>query len=383
MHHMGEMSALNHPQPQLARLLGYLESDPDNLNLIGDAASAAIDVRQPAVAEDLLGRYEAIAPLPAALVNLRGLVALQRDRFEEAAAIFQGLLAGRPDDPGLRFNLAWCKAMTGDHAGAAEHLDDATIAAVPAAASLKVQSLHRLGDLDAALAEGTKALEIHPDDAALLGALSMVAIDLQMPEVAQGWAEKAPATPEGLSTLGMLGLRENRLDEAMGYFDRGLAVRPDSARNWLGKGLVLMAHGDATAAADAMDRSAELFGRHLGTWIASGWAHFAAGDRAKARAVFEHTLALDDTFAESHGALAVLDVLDGEIDRARRRTDTALRLDRRCFAGALAKVLLLEHDGDTQAAQRVRDITLNTPVGESGQTIAQAMIAMAPRPNRR
>lgn len=380
---MGEMSALNHPQPQLARLLGYLESDPDNLNLIGDAAAAALDVRQADLAETLLGRYEAIAPLPAALVNLRGLVALQRDRFEEAAAIFQGLLAGRPDDPALRFNLAWCKAMIGDHAGAAEPLDDATIATVPAAASLKVQSLHRLGDLDAALAEGTKALEIHPDDTALLGALSMVAIDLQMPEVAQGWAEKAQTTAEGLSTLGMLGLRESRLDEAMGYFDRGLAARPDSARNWLGKGLVLMAHGDATAAADAIDRSAELFGRHLGTWIASGWAHFAAGDRAKARTVFEHTLALDDTFAESHGALAVLDVLDGEIDRARRRTDTALRLDRRCFAGALAKVLLLEHDGDAQAAQRVRDIALNTPVGESGQTIAQAMIALAPRPNRR
>jgi len=380
---MGEMSALNHPRPQLARLLGYLQSDPDNLNLIGDAASAALDVRQPDVAEDLLRRYDAIAPLPAALQNLRGLVALQRDRFDEAAVIFRGLLADRPDDPGLRFNLAWCQAMTGDHAGAAGLLDDTTIAAVPAAASLKVQSLHRLGDLDAALAEGTKALEIHPDDAGLLGALSMVAIDLQMPELALTWAEKAPATPEGLSTLGMLVLRENRLDDAMGYFDRGLAARPDSARNWLGRGLVLMAHGDATAAADALDRSAELFGRHLGTWIASGWAHFAAGDRTKARAIFEHALALDDTFSESHGALAVLDVLDGEIDRARRRTDTALRLDRRCFAGALAKVLLLEHDGDARAAQRVRDIALNTPVGESGQTIAQAMIALAPRASGR
>jgi len=380
---MGEMSALNHPRPQLARLLGYLQSDPDNLNLIGDAASAALDVRQPDVAEDLLRRYDAIAPLPAALQNLRGLVALQRDRFDEAAVIFRGLLADRPDDPGLRFNLAWCQAMTGDHAGAAGLLDDTTIAAVPAAASLKVQSLHRLGDLDAALAEGTKALEIHPDDAGLLGALSMVAIDLQMPELALRWAEKAPATPEGLSTLGMLVLRENRLDDAMGYFDRGLAARPDSARNWLGRGLVLMAHGDATAAADALDRSAELFGRHLGTWIASGWAHFAAGDRTKARAIFEHALALDDTFSESHGALAVLDVLDGEIDRARRRTDTALRLDRRCFAGALAKVLLLEHDGDARAAQRVRDIALNTPVGESGQTIAQAMIALAPRASGR
>ena len=374
---MGEMPALNHPQPQLTRLLGYLESDPGNLNLIGDAAAAALDAHRPEIALDLLHRYEAIAPLPPVLCNLHGLAALQQDRFEEAAGIFRGLLAGRPDDAALRFNLAWCDAMTGDHAGAADLIDDATVAAIPAAASLRVQSLHRLGDLDGALAEGTKALEIHPDDTALLGALSMVAIDLQMPELAQGWAERAGDTPEGLSTLGMLVLRENRLDEAGAYFDRGLAARPDSARNWLGKGLVMMAHGDAAGAAGAIDRSAELFGRHLGTWIASGWAHFAAGDRAKARSVFEHTLALDDTFSESHGALAVLDVLEGNIDSARRRTDTALRLDRRCFAGALAKVLLLEHDGDPQAARRVRDIAMNTPVGESGQTLAQAMVAMA------
>ncbi|WP_443751361.1 tetratricopeptide repeat protein [Asticcacaulis solisilvae] len=376
---MGDISALNHSQPHLARLLGYLESDPDNLRLIGDAVSAALDVRQPGVALDLIRRYEAIAPLTPVMRNFEGLAALHQDRFDAAADIFQGLLSGQTQDPGLRFNLAWCKSITGDHAGAAGLLDDATVAAIPAAASLKVQALHRQGDLDEALAEGTKALEIHPADTDLLGALSMVAIDLQMPELAQGWAAKAQDTSDGLSTLGMLVLQDDRLDEAMGYFDRGLAARADSPRNWLGKGLVLMARGDAAGATECIDRSAELFGRHLGTWIASGWAHFAAGDRTRARGIFEHALALDDTFAESHGALAVLDVLDGDIDGARRRTDTALRLDRRCFSGALAKVLLLEHDGDMQAAQRVRDIALNTPVGESGRTIAQAVIALAPR----
>jgi len=242
-----------------------------------------------------------------------------------------------------------------------------------------VQSLHRLGQLDAALQSGTRALESLPRDTALNGALSIVALDLQMPELAQTWASNAQDTSEGLSALGTLALQDNRLDEAMGYFERGLDVRSDSARNLLGQGLVLMARGDARAAAKAIDRSAELFGHHLGTWIASGWAHFAAGDRAGARVIFNRALALDETFAESHGALAVLDVLDEDLASARRRTDTALRLDRRCFAGALAKTLLLEHDGDPQAARRVRDIALNAPVGAGGQTIAQAMIALAPR----
>jgi tetratricopeptide (TPR) repeat protein len=360
----------------LARLLSYLDSDPHNLNLIGDACAAAIDARLPEKALELLDRYEAAARLPFDMRNLRGLAALQQDDFPVAAEIFAQLLRDRPQDPGLRFNAAWCKSMTGDCAAAVELLDETTVASVAGAAALKVQSLHQLGQLDAALAWGTGASEGLPHDASLRGALSIVALDLQMPELAQKWALDAQDTPEGLSALGTLVLQENHLDEAMAYFDKGLALRPNSARNLLGRGLVLMARGDAAAATQAIDQSAALFETHLGTWVASGWAHFASGEPAKARRIFEHALALDDTFSESHGALAVLDLLDGDIDSARRRTDTALRLDRRCFAGTLAKTLLLEHDGDRQTAQRVRDIALNAPVGVGGQTIAQAMIAI-------
>lgn len=364
--------------PPLARLLSYLNTDPDNLNLIGDACALAIDARRPDTALELADRYEALAPLPLAMRNVRGLAALQQDRFDDAATIFASLLVERPTDSGLKFNLAWCRSIAGDRAGALELLDDETTATIAGAAALKVQALHGLGQLDEALAAGTRALEKNPQDEALLGALSLVAIDLRLPERAYGWASHARGTPEGLSSLGTLALSQNRVDEAMAYFTEGLKVRPDSARNWLGQGLALLARGEPAEAAQAIDRSAELFGTHLGTWIASGWAHFAAGDRAKARSVFERALELDDTFAESHGALAVLDCLDGDMDSARRRTDTALRLDRKCFAGALAKTLLLEQAGDPRGARKVRDIALNAPVSEGGMTIAQAMIALAP-----
>lgn len=370
---MGNPAALG-----LERMLGYLQSDPDNLNLVGDACAAALDAGLTDRAAELLDRYAAAAPLTPALRNLKGLVALQQGRFAEAAGIFTFLLADRPQDPGLRFNLAWCRSMTGDDEATAGLLDDATVLEIAGAAALKVQSLHRLGRLDEALEAGTPALERRPDDTALKGALALVALDLRKPELARDWASHAQDTPEGLSALGTLALQENHLDEAEACFDRGLARRADSARNLLGRGLVLMARGDAAGAAKALDRSADLFRNHLGTWIAAGWAHFAAGDRDGARGIFERTLALDATFAESHGALAVLDLLAGDVAGARRRTDTALRLDRRCFAAALAKTLLLEHDGDPQAARRVRDITLNAPVGAGGETIAQAMIALAP-----
>jgi len=374
---MGDLQGLNDPLQKFDRLLGYLEHDPENLNLIGEACAMSQNLGLSDKTVELLGRYTAIAPLPPVLTNLSGLAALRQDRFTDAVAIFESLLKAAPEDSNLRYNLAWARTMTGDHEAAAQLLDEATGETVPGAAALKIQALHRLGDLEAALEYGTALVEKRPTDTGLLGALSLVAIDAQMPNLAREWATRSQDTAEGLSTLGVLLLQDNHIDDALACFERGLEVRPDSARNLLGKGLARMAAGDAAGAAEYLDQSAGQFGSHLGTWIAAGWAHFAAGNHAQARAIFEQTLALDETFSEAHGALAVLDLLDTNIESARRRTDIALRLDRRSFAGALAKTLLLEREGDAQAAQRIRDITLNTPL-ESGRTIAEAMIALAP-----
>lgn len=373
---MDDAGVFGEAQARLARFLGFLETDPDNLQLLGDAVGVALEAGQPDTALELLERYAKVAVLPAALLNLKGLAALQQQRFGDAVAMFRSLLDGAPDDAGLKFNLAWALTMLGDDNAAAGLLDEATATALPCAAVLKIQALHRLGDLESAWNCGSRLAEAHPGDKGLTGALSLVAIDMRRLEEASALASRAGDTPDGLSTLGMLSLHAHKPEEARALFERGLALRPDSPRNLLGKGLTLLATGDARAAAIHIDRSAHLFERHLGTWIASGWAHFASGDRVRARAVFEHVLTLDDTFSESHGALAVLDMLEGDVAGARRRTETALRLDRRCFAGALAKSLLLEHDGDPQGAQRIRDITLNTPL-ESGQTLAEAMIAHA------
>lgn len=374
---MGEFPGINDPHQKLNRLMGYLELDPENLNLIADACAMALDVALPNEALALLDQYEAIAPLPQTLLNLKGIAALLQRRFGDAAAIFGPLFAQTQNDAAVRFNLAWATSMTGDDARAVELLDTHTTSVVPGAALLKLESLHRLGDLERALDEGTRLAESRPDDTALMGALSLVAMDLEMPELARTWAARSQSTAEGLSTMGVLVLQDNHIDEALAFFERGLTVRPDSARNLLGKGLALLASGDAASAAKYIDQSAVIFDQHLGTWIASGWAHFAAGDTVRARAIFEHTLVQDDTFAESHGALAVLDILGGNIESARHRAETALRLDRRCLAGTLAQTLLLERAGDRQSAQRMRDMALNTPL-TSGRTIAQSMIDIAP-----
>ena len=70
------------------------------------------------------------------------------------------------------------------------------------------------------------------------------------------------------------------------------------------------------------------------------------GRLAASRARFETALALDDAFAETQGALAVLDLLGDDLEGARRRTEIALgstatvsraRLPRACCSSAKAR----------------------------------------------
>jgi tetratricopeptide (TPR) repeat protein len=360
----------------LSRLLGYLDADPANPALLADTAAAALGDQQPGVADELLDRYEAVRPLPPGLLNLRGMIALADDRFEDAATVFESLLATAPSDPVLRFNLAYARSMLGDHQAVIDLIDNEVAAAAPRAVALKTHALHVLGDTEAAVAWGRPFAEALEGDADLMSALSVAALDNEDIELARAYAEKAGDTHEGLSTLGLLALGDQDLTQSTSLFDQALEVFPDSARALMGKGLTLMLSEQPDKAAPLIDRSAEIFVDHLGTWITAGWAYFAKGDMATARQRFEHALALDDTFAESHGALAVLDIVEGNIDSARRRADVALRLDRECLSAALARSLLLTADGKPEAGERVRRIAMNLPVGVGGQSINQAMARM-------
>jgi len=383
---MAVIEASAQTQDRLRRLRGYLELDPDNVPLIADCAQAAFDVADLDLARQLLERWEAAAPNQPAQLNLRGLIALAERRPEAAAVSFAALRAQGAPDPAIAVNLAWALAMLKDPKGALALLDDATVAAAPPAAALKIRLMHRLGLIDEALAAGRAMLARQPHDRPLMAALSTLALDGGDLDLAKTCAESAGDLPESQATLGLLALNEERLSDAGALFDAALSATPDNARAQLGKGLELLAMGEATVAARHIEQAARLFERHLGSWIAAGWAYFVAGDIPAARRCFEHALALDDTFAEAHGALAVLAVLEGRIEEGRRAAAVARRLDRNCLSAALADSLILTRAGRPNAAERVREIALTRPVGDSGKTIAQAMaklaIANPKRPSR-
>jgi len=375
---MSVSTAAPSPESRLQGLLDFLQHDQDNLGLIAEAAAAALDAGNLAELERLTERHESLAPLTPTMLGLRGVALLSRGDPSAAAALFETLFLEAPDNPAIGFNLAWARGLTGDYAGALESLPHAVAAGVPGAAALQVRALHHLGRVDEALAQGKALAEQRPGDQDLAAAVSQVAIDAEQLDLARHFGERAGPQPDGLASLGAVCLNDNKVEEALAYYDQALKGDPNNARALLGQGLGLLIRNQETVAAERLTQAAEIFGDHPGAWIVAGWARYILGDRAASRAAFERALAADDTFAESHGGLAVLDAVEGQYDNARRRVDVALRLDRACFSGILARSMLLEHEGEPDKAARIRQIALNTPIAPDGRTIASSLVALAP-----
>lgn len=358
---------------KLDRLLGYLVQDPQNLNLLQDAAAAAYEEGRLSVVAELAARAETFTAPSPTLLNLAGLAALRASDLAQAEACFSRALQQDPANPDIRGNLAWTRAVLKDWASACDLIDEAVIAAQPRAAALKVEAFQHLGRPEDALAWADRLAERSALPAAALSALSMAALDAEQPQRARSYAEAAGDTPEAASTLAFLALQDGDSVDAESLLDRALAHAPHQPRALLGKGLARLSANDPQTAAAWLDEAAKGFETHLGSWIAAGWAYFAAGDLTQSRQRFATALALDDSFAESHGALAVIDLLEGRRDAARRGVNVALRLDQRCFGALLGKMLLAQSEGDVVSAERIRAMAMTLPIGVDGLTLAAAL----------
>lgn len=364
------------PASRFDRLAAFLVQDPHNTRLAADAVEAAIAENRLDAAESLLAEHRLDATRAA---YLSGLVAMRREDWSGAAAQYGELLAAGGDAPAVRFNLAWSLAMEKQFDQALSVLGEATAQALPQAAELEIRLRHELGDFEAADGRAHELLELHSEHRGLNAAVATLAIDIEDIALATRCAHRAGDHPEALATLGTLALESEDNAEARKLFERALERDPKSPRALIGLGLTRLIDADHSGAAAELDRGAELFGTHLGSWIAAGWAHFTAGDMAMARARFERALAIDGSFAESHGSLAVLDVLEGNLDEALQRLTVAKRLDRTSFSAAFAEMLLAAGSGDAEKSRRVLETALATPLDASGRTLAHAFARLGSR----
>lgn len=366
-------SNINDAEARLARLLGYLEHDPRNASLLRDAAQAAMSARAFDQAEALLARLAELGALAPSDQDLAARLAIAQGNSGKAIAILSPLMEAHGQDPSLRFNLAWAFGMEERFDEALALLDASTIAASAPAAMLEVQVLHASGRYEEALKAAKANVERYPEHPGLLAAASTIAIDAEDMNFARACAVGAQGHPDAETTLGTLALADDSPESARAHFETALTRAPNSPRALVGRGLTALLAGDHKGASRDIERGAELFKDHIGSWIAAGWARLIAGDTHAARQHFEHALAIDPSFSESQGSLAVIAAMEGNVMEARKLGAIALRLDRNSFSGAFANALIIASEGDSERAHAIIERALNTPIEPGGKTIAHSL----------
>ncbi len=362
-------------QSRYEALKTFLKDDPHNPSLLADVADAATKEGDIAFALECFETLHSVDVLTGGLANSAGIVAMRAGRQDLAqqwyAAATEG---GNAQDVALDFNIAYSMALDGDFEGAIDKLGPEVIEALPQAALLDLQIHHQLGLFEQAEAKMETYFEKYPDYGPLQAAVSVLAMDVDRPELARTAAQNAGDHPDALTTLGTLSLAEHKVDYADAAFEKALATGHKNPRALVGRGMVALARGQNQSAAEALDKGAEQFGDHLGSWIAAGWAYALANDLQTARARFERAKSIDDTFGEAHGSLAVLDFLAGDIEGAQRGAKVGRRLDPQSFSSALVQILIARSQGKAEMAEAILESALSTEVLPNGQTLRDAIL---------
>jgi len=367
-------------QEQFDRYLRFLEIDPNNLRLLTDISNCAYDIGRLDDVLTFTTRGLKLDPGNRELRAIRALASLSLGKTEEALLLLQQLVDEGEQDPGIRYNLAYCLALHNQYQRALELLADAEHEwqNIPQMAHLKIKTLHFLGEVQQAIELGERVIKLHPEDAVIHGLMSALYIDTSNFELAKQHAEQAlqggNAIPEAYASLGTLALSDQDDTHALAHFEHAIQLKPNSGRAWLGKGMAEMLQNNMEPAQKSIDSALQYMPNHLGTWQALAWCQIARQDLDGAEATIKKALAIDDTFAESHGVMAIISVLRGNLDQARESIRRALGLDRQSYSGLFAQALLLKQQGRAETSQKLIDGMLDTPILPDQRTLRAVLI---------
>jgi len=367
---------------QLSRYMDYLKLDPNNFNLIKEAANSAYELGRYEEAINLSLKGAELHPEDNGMQNHLALCYLSSGKWSDASDIFQRLVNEGENSPELRYNLAFCLALEDKHREALLLLPDAEdhYLSIPAMAHLKVRALHYIAEIDEAIALGERLLILNPEDAVLHGLLSTLYIDSEDFEQSKIHAEQAIALGSNLknidaiSSLGTIALSDQDDNKATEYFDKALQLQPKNGRAWLGLGMANMLKNDLNSAEKNFEHALIHMPEHLGTWQILTWCQLAKNELVKAENTLNKSLLIDHNFAESHGVLAIIQLIKGQTDLANESVQRALKLDPQSFSGLYAKSLILQHAGKTDASEKLMQNILDAPLGGNQNSLRSVLI---------
>ncbi|KAF0813384.1 Beta-barrel assembly-enhancing protease [Andreprevotia sp. IGB-42] len=365
---------------KIARHLGYLRQDPDNINLLLDVVKLQLAEGQQPEAETLLDEGLARWPAHAALMYERALLALSQNDEATAKVLFQNLLETGQATPALRYNLAYAHYASSEFQQCLDQLlqlPENERGDIPYAACLQILALHQLGELAQARSYAELRLATAPDNAEVAGLLALVCLDDNDLEGARHWSELSLASqPEQVYAQvvqGTLEIPENPA-AASARFEQLLGNRPRDGRAWSGLAIASFSLRDMTKAAAAFEQAVMFMPGHIGTWHAYGWLHLIEGRLSEAENCFQQALDLDRNFGESYGGMAVVATMQGRTADAEALLKRAYRLAPEGLSAQFIALLQAKSSGNQHEVEQVVQrafATLNASNPEQIQQIVR------------
>jgi tetratricopeptide (TPR) repeat protein len=351
-----------------AQLSTFADNDPGNPILLCDLLDELLSSGHVEEARARLNKA------PAALRELPGVrfrdarCALLKGDAKTAIHLLLSLRASMTEVPvGIVHDLAYAQFVDGQLQEAMSTLAKSSFQGEDAAvlALLKARILHHQQQCNAAL-EALAAHDSGSHAAEVRGMRSLLWLDLNNLEQAVAEAERALALNaeqhHASLVLGAAALRFQRADDATVVFKRVLAKHADSGRAWLGLGHASMLRGNVKVSRGEIERASEHMPEHIGTWHTLAWCQLMDDDLAAAEHSFERAFALDRTFGETHGGLAVIHAMRGKRKEAEDSIKRAMRLDPQGRSGRYAQSLLLFAEGRVEEARNiVRELAKRAP----------------------
>lgn len=184
-------------------------------------------------------------PGDAGALTLLGVILAQSHRIEEAAKVFERVVAHTPSDPAAHINYGTALRDLGRHVNALRSYEQALAIQPEHVAAhynrgVTLQSLRRYGE---ALASYDRTLALEPRHAAAWNGRGEILRALGRVEEALASYARALATEPGHAEAhnnrGMALQELRRFDEALASFEQALALRPDSAEALNNRGAAL------------------------------------------------------------------------------------------------------------------------------------------------
>ncbi|WP_440994251.1 tetratricopeptide repeat protein [Cysteiniphilum litorale] len=353
-------------ESKLIRYQNYLNQDPDNVALIMDLVPIYLEHNHLIQARQLLDKLATLALSFNETYQL-AVWHLQMGEFPRAIELLASLYAHDQSDKNISFTLSFCYFQIAQYSDALKTFDEGGLDTSPERQHiiLKARILHALGEIKNALSILEQNKETAQDDAEFCGIYALLYADFNQLPRALIWTKKAlainPVQQEALLVENYLTLHEQDAQKAYQQAKALIELNSKNARAWINFATAYMLLGDLVKAYQACDQAVSLFPEFIGIWQLKAWCELMQGMLINAKQSFTKAYDLDHNFAESHGGLAIIAVLEADIDLANSYIATAKKLNPHNISGNYAEALLLQAQDPVKAQQKINEIKKHIP----------------------